>query len=543
MATAWLSLFGLLALIALFTFLTVNDRKDAANAVATRGQEQTLLLSEHAARLLEAAELSLSTVAEDAASLDWNAVATSPQLWSKVERRAKRLSYVEAFWLCGPDGRLRLTSMAFPAPPRDMRENSFFIAHRAGEQGVIVGDVVMGNNGTPTFRLSRRLNNPDGSFRGVASVTIEVDYFKRFYSALNLPPGSTVALIRAQDLTPLIRVVSPGATAPAPMTDIVQLRTAIFNTPNAGRYRGITSNGTERTVAYRTIPNFPLYIKVDIPIEGMAGLTSRQIATRTVPAAMAVSALAFLTWAAFHQASRQRAFQQDLAARVAERTADLESANVRMATLLQELHHRVNNNLQIVESLLVMQAARMNNPQTRASLAPSIGRVLAMGLVHRTMYGSGGLSELAFGDYLRAFVHHLPDIYGQLSPSVTVSGANPILGLEVAVPLALVVHEALSNVVRHAYPTPPQDFTAAVTITEEAWILCLYVIDHGCGLPQSFDWTRGDGLGLTIARSLAAQLGGEIHLTSTTEGTRFELRFPQSITSARGSCSPLSVIR
>jgi two-component system, sensor histidine kinase PdtaS len=547
LATAWLSLFGLLALFALFAFLGESDRKDAIATVAARGQEQALLLSEHSARLFEAAEMSLSMAIEEAndlsgptetQSFNWNAISRSAPLWRRMERLTQQLPYVDAFWLCGPDGRLRLSTLAFPAPFANMHNRPFFLAHQAGDTAIIVGDLTTGKSGLSVFRLSKRLESGDGRFQGVASVTIKSDYFNHFYSALHLPPGSTVALLRTTPLSSLIRAVVPGGYIPPPMADSDELRRAQAADPNRGQYTVTDGNNNQRAVAYRAVPGFPLFVKVGIPINalsgtGLSGQPLQRLITRTMPAAAAVLALALLTWVAFRQAGRQRAFQEELATRVAERTADLEATNARMATLLQELHHRVNNNLQIVESLLAIQAARMTNADARAALAPSIGRVHAIALVHRNVYGGGGMSELLFRDYLNTLITHLPDIYGAGATHVSVSGANPVMGLEMAVPLALVVHEALSNVMRHAYPRHaypdgiPAAMAADITIEEDAGAWLLTVADYGQGLPEGFDWTRGDGLGLTIARSLAAQLGGEVHLTSTPTGTRFELRFPK----------------
>jgi two-component sensor histidine kinase len=465
--------------------------------------------------------LSLSDVVEDTADKDWAEIRGNRRLWEAVSRVAQRLPYVEAFWLCGDDGRLNLTSLSFPAPRVDNSQRDFFVAIREGA-AITVGDLVGGER--PTFRLSRRIETLDGRFRGAASVTVEADYFRRFFGALALPPGSAVAMLRAQDLKLLVRQVIPGAPAP-PVIDDKSMRRAMEAEPRAGTFTArLPDEHYGRFYAYRTVPGFPLIVRVGVQLDSLRAGWLRLMALRAVPAAAAMAALAMLTWAALRQAQRQRAFRDDLAARVAERTIELERTKVQLETLIQELHHRVNNNLQIIESLLTMQAARLNDPAAKMALAPSIGRVHTIGLVHRTLYGGDGLAELAFGDFLTSLVRHLVDLYGTTSGDVTVSGANPRVGIETAVPLALIVHELLSNVLRHAFPAGTG--RAEIAIAEEGGQWRLSITDRGIGLPAGFDWTRPPGLGLALVRSLAAQLGGELEVT-TADGTRFVLHLPK----------------
>jgi len=520
---AWLSLFGLVAVVALFVFITERDRDELTAATARRAQEQALLQSEHAARLFEAAEVSLSTVVEDVAGMDWEQVAQSRTLWRRVRALAAGLPYVEAFWLCSDDGRLRLTSLAFPAPPIDTRARDFFVRHQAGAQEIVVGDPVAGAGGRPTFRLSRRLETALGSFRGIAAATIEIDYFNRLYARLGLPPGSVVTLFRADDLVPLISVAMPGAPAPRPIFDADALRRAIASNPELGSMPGPAPvEKDSRTIAYREVPGFPLYVEVAIPLDSMRPAWMRMIETRSLTAAAAILALAVLTAMALRQARRERAFQDELARGVAERTAALEAANLRLEALLRELHHRVNNNLQTIESLLTLSAGRMRDPAARAVLAPNIGRIHTIGVVHRTVYATGEPTELPFSDLLRSLVDQLADIYGAAA-DIRITGANPRVDLDMAVPLALIVHELLSNVLRHAYPEGAPRADIRITEGPDDWTL--EISDSGIGLPAGFDLTEAEGLGLTIVRLLAARIGGRITVDSLA-GTRFALCIP-----------------
>ncbi len=542
---ATLSLFGLLSIVVLFALLISHDRGELEAATLARGRDQALMLSEQAARLLEEAEVSLAAVIEDAEPLDWNQVQGSRKLWTRISHNARTLAYVDAYWLWDGDGRLRLTSLAFPAPPLDASHLPFFQALRRGAPGAVVGHLLPGT--PPVFRISRGLQTPAGGFAGIASVTIAADYFHRLYAGLPLPPGSVVILLRAQDLAPLVRTVIPGATAPPPLFDAAALRRALAANPQSATYRT-----GDYLVAVRAVPGFPLYVRIGIPLNSTRDEWTGRVAAQLLTAGLAVAALGLLTWAAFQQARRQRAFNDELAARVAERTHALATAKADLETVLQELHHRVNNNLQMIESLLTMQAARIREPEAKAALAPSIGRVHAIGLVHRTLYGTGGLAELRFGDYLTNLARHLADVYGVTAGEVRVTGANPVFNLETAVPLALIVHEVLANVLTHAYPhggaaaeiaphggaaeiAPHGGAAAEIAIAAEPNHWRITVTDRGVGLPPGFDWTSSRGLGLAIVRSLAAQLGGEIEVVSG-RGTCFVLRIPRR----PGSSAPIN---
>lgn len=516
-AVAWSSLLGLLAVFLLFALVIGHDRDELVASSEGRADEQALVLADHAARLFEGAELALTAVIDDAQPLSWNAIQRSQPLWQRVRRLADRLPYVEGFWLYGPGGRLHLSSLAFPAPPLDASSRDFFIANSQGDSaGIHVSDIVRTSDDRATFRLSHRLSSTSGSFHGVASLTVDADFFRRFYDSLSLPEQSSVRLLRAHDLSVLVG----GA-----VEDAGQLHAAIAAMPETGRFRA-TQDGPTRVVAYRRVTGFPLYVTVGIPQATLQQTLLIRIAWRAPMALGAALALAALTWLGFRQAHRQNQFQTLLEHKVAERTGELARANSQLETLIHEVHHRVNNNLQVIVSLLALQTASVTDTGGRLALRQCTGRVHTLSLVHQTLYGTGAMVELALRDYLDRLARDIGDIYGRDDVAVGVAGANPVLPLDTLVPLALIVHEALSNALTHAFP---DHHTGKVEITlgcDDNGNWQLSITDNGIGLSAD---KRPEGLGLTLIHSLAGQIGATVAIDGKA-GTRVTLCVPSNPT-------------
>ncbi|MEW5728450.1 MAG: sensor histidine kinase, partial [Pseudomonadota bacterium] len=169
----------------------------------------------------------------------------------------------------------------------------------------------------------------------------------------------------------------------------------------------------------------------------------------------------------------------------------------------------------VVGSLWTMQAARVRDREVRDALSESIGRVHTISLVHQAMYGAGGIDRLAFGDYLGMLAAHLGDLYGGADAEIRVQGDNPTLSLETAVPLALIVHEALANALAHAFPGGRKG-VVVITVAYAPGGVRLTIEDDGAGLSAD----SRDGLGMRIMRTLAAQVGASLEVTSSAAGTR-----------------------
>jgi PAS domain S-box-containing protein len=196
-------------------------------------------------------------------------------------------------------------------------------------------------------------------------------------------------------------------------------------------------------------------------------------------------------------------------------------------SMLKEIHHRVKNNLQVISSLLSLQAASVTQPDALGVLAESQNRVRAMALVHETLYQSHNLADVDFSRYLAELCEYLFRAYGidtarvRLVLDVNVTDVS----LDKTIPFGLLVNEIVSNSLKYAFPD-----NRSGNITVRAQIdtdgrLNLTLADDGIGLPPDLAVDRTSSLGLRLIQILTKQLGGELRIERT-GGTRFVLLFP-----------------
>jgi len=180
--------------------------------------------------------------------------------------------------------------------------------------------------------------------------------------------------------------------------------------------------------------------------------------------------------------------------------------------LLKEVHHRVKNNLQLITSLLNLQAARVADPAVAELFADSRNRVRAMALVHENLYRAGNLSSIPMGRHLRSLCTHLNGAYGSLAQNVCLVVKVDDLHLEMdrAVPCGLIVNELVSNALKHAFPDGRKGSISIELHPGGEGRTVLVVADDGVGLPAELDIARSSTLGLRLVGDLAEQLHGSI---------------------------------
>jgi PAS domain S-box-containing protein len=193
--------------------------------------------------------------------------------------------------------------------------------------------------------------------------------------------------------------------------------------------------------------------------------------------------------------------------------------------LLQEIHHRVKNNLQVIASLLSLQAGATEAPETRAALAESQGRVKSMALLHQLLYEHQSFAHVDLGDYLRELARHAIASTEVTNVNVEFDLTPLKLDLQRAAPCGLLVNELLTNACKHAFP----DGRAGTVRLElhapgESDMALLVISDDGVGLPEGFALGQSTSLGLQLVPLLAEQFRGEL-LVKQGIGTRYELRF------------------
>ncbi len=194
--------------------------------------------------------------------------------------------------------------------------------------------------------------------------------------------------------------------------------------------------------------------------------------------------------------------------------------------LLQEIHHRVKNNLQVVASLLNLQAGHVEDQRAIEVFHDSQNRVRSMALIHEKLYQSENLARVDFGDYVRELVAHLCRSYGARARGIRLKtdASDVFLGIDTAVPCGLILNELASNALKHAFPDGRMGEIRIGLSENDVRQVTLTVGDDGVGLPEGLDLYETDSLGLQLVVTLVNQLGGTIVLDSS-EGTEFSVTF------------------
>lgn len=185
----------------------------------------------------------------------------------------------------------------------------------------------------------------------------------------------------------------------------------------------------------------------------------------------------------------------------------LEEKNV----LMKEIHHRVKNNLQIVSSLLNIQANTVSDPETRQALMDSQQRIRAMALLHENIYQTNDLSGFSFKEYVESIISYLAGqtAHQEQTPIVT-DIADIHLEPDRAIPCGLIINELVTNSLRHAF-TDRSPGTIWVSLRESGGQVSLTIRDDGVGF-QGDDRVKSGSFGLTLVESLVRQLKGTLHM-------------------------------
>ena len=195
-------------------------------------------------------------------------------------------------------------------------------------------------------------------------------------------------------------------------------------------------------------------------------------------------------------------------------------------TLLHEVHHRVKNNMQVINSLLKLQSNNIEDKNVKEILKDSQSRVYAMSAVHETLHGSENLSEIDLKSYLSKITTSIYQTYSTDHQKIKLNNnvEEAPISLNQAYPLGLTINELVSNSLKYAFPN---DRTGEITVNIEKLEneLELTITDNGIGMSKGFDWKNTKSLGLKLVRTLVEnQLDGSIDLDNS-NGTKFTIKF------------------
>ena len=210
--------------------------------------------------------------------------------------------------------------------------------------------------------------------------------------------------------------------------------------------------------------------------------------------------------------------------------AKLEGALAEKTVLLQEIHHRVKNNLAVVCGLLGMQASAIGDERLTTAFEECRQRVSSMALVHEYLYATEHLDRVNFGQYIHQLTSELAAV-NSIAPdlvSVEIEAEEIDLPVSLAVPCGLILNELLCNSFKHAFPNGRSGKLTVNFSRLRNGELSLLCRDDGIGIPADLDWQKGGSLGLEIMRILTKQIDGTMSLDEANRdvGTAFEVRFP-----------------
>lgn len=208
---------------------------------------------------------------------------------------------------------------------------------------------------------------------------------------------------------------------------------------------------------------------------------------------------------------------------VKQRTSALKEREV----LLQEIHHRVKNNLQIVSSLINMQARQVSDQQAQSALRECKARVEAIALIHEQLYQARDYARVPLSEYARSLANNVFAAGGAIHIKLELRLGDVSLAMDQAIPCGLILNELMTNAMKHAFPQGRAG-TLTVELAQHDEQVRLVVSDDGVGLSGTEPMPTGS-LGSQLIATLVRQLSGTLKTTSS-PGATFEVTFPMAPT-------------
>lgn len=217
----------------------------------------------------------------------------------------------------------------------------------------------------------------------------------------------------------------------------------------------------------------------------------------------------------------------EIAARKQAETS-IQLALAEKTVLLNEVHHRVKNNLAIMVSLINMQSRQTRHPDVLAALVDTKARLFSISLLHEVLYRSGRMDRVEITSYIGQLCAHLAESLGMLARGIHIQSrwAAPLtLAVDQAVPCGLMVSELVTNAIEHAFSDGRHGKVIVELEHPTPDSIILRVSDNGLGIPGDFKIDQVSSVGLSLVNALTQQLSGSLDIQND-HGTRVEIRFP-----------------
>jgi two-component sensor histidine kinase len=515
-ATAILFAVAVIGIRGAFLWLEYRSALERARAAT---QDLALLMEEYTKRSLETSDLLLNDIiAYVRLRGGVGALSETADPSRYLTELTQKSSASDLFLILDRDANLIGLSMPQPGSPVNFADRSWFKAHKAGAE-TFVGSAIVGRIAKEIlYTYSRRIPDLNGDFDGVAQVALRPGFLQEI-SRSEANTGNVMLGIWGRDG----RVIARTGLRPDQI-DLGVGQTILFNemeTQRTGTYRASDmGDGVERIVSFRRLERWPVTVTASIPVAtALAGWTTGLYWSTGITALVLV-ALSWLTWIGVRLSRQTETTQGQLQ----QANENLSGALNDKVMLLQEIHHRVKNNLQVTSSLLQMQARRFADPGVKIAFQETQDRLRSIGLIHDLLYRKDTGGAINLEDYLARLIGELSATYGATARGIAVDlDAEPItIDLDRGAPLALAVTEAISNAFKHAFG-PGEGGRILVSAKRLDGEIEITVQDTGKGISAEPD--SGSSLGMKLIRSFTQQLGGRFSLEAK-GGTVFRLVVP-----------------
>ncbi len=198
-------------------------------------------------------------------------------------------------------------------------------------------------------------------------------------------------------------------------------------------------------------------------------------------------------------------------------------------TLLQEVHHRVKNNLQTVSSLLSLQSRAIEDQKTKELIKATQNRVISMSMVHEMLYMRSDISKIEYKSYVQELseflIKSIKGIENKIKLDIDIP--NIKLGIDTAIPLGLLINETITNSLKYGFCDEDQGEIHIALKKDPNKDYVLNIGDNGIGFPETVDFKNTKSLGLKLIHNLTRQLRGSVTRDNSKKGTNYVIRFQE----------------
>jgi two-component sensor histidine kinase len=489
------------------------------------GQETGLglqqLVHSQVERVFDLSEVLLELMTGAVLNTDFNEPGAAASAARDLRLLRQALPVFSSLWIVAPDGRLIASTLEAAVTgngPLYLNDwPGFILAEQERNKTHVVGPTVGRLDGKPSFALARAVVDNSGRFLGVIIVSLDPDVIAQTFRTVDESFGAHVVVFRDTGevlvSVPQLQGDYVDRHAPPALMQSIAEDEALEGPPA----------GAGSAFVWR-LANYPIYVSVDLP---RSLIVDRWVGSSWYLLVSLVATLLALTIAFW--ALHRRALVEDRAALALDREVARQTANLRHAVhekdlLLRELHHRVKNNLQVVMSLLALQAQRSKG-DPKAYFQESQRRLAAIAKMHQHLYLLADVAALSLVPYLRELAVEIAAAHGcEEGVDIVVRGDDVSVALDQATAIVLIAGEVMSNAFKHAFKDGREGHLTC-EVSRSPGGARIVIEDDGPGFAEGN--VPSDSLGMLLIRNLAIQARGAVSYAGT-NGGRFELLFETS---------------